>query len=182
VLTLVIGGISGGKSRYAVDLARTAGGDVLFIATGQASDPEMAARIAAHRGERPEQWLVAEEPLRLDEAARAHPGVAAILIDSVDGLVANRMESEGGAGTTWRRALLDRLEGECVATVERLPEESRIVCVTSEVGLTMVPLHPYGRAFADLLGRVNQRLAALADDVWLVVAGVPFALRRPPVR
>jgi adenosylcobinamide kinase/adenosylcobinamide-phosphate guanylyltransferase len=177
MLTLVLGGMSSGKSRFAVDLARAAGSPVLFVATGRASDAEMEARIAAHRRERPREWLVAEEPLRVDAAAGDHPGTEAILIDSIDGWVANRLEMEGGSATDWSRDRLRRLEADCLATLEALlPAAPRVICVSSEVGLSLVPLHPYGRAFADLLGRLNQRLAALATETYLVVAGIPVPL------
>jgi adenosylcobinamide kinase / adenosylcobinamide-phosphate guanylyltransferase len=178
MLTLVLGGVSSGKSRFAVDLAAAGGGRVLFVATGRASDAEMEARIAAHRLERPSDWLVAEEPLRLEAAVRAHPGTNAILIDSIDGWVANRLEAVGGSEVDWSGDRLRRLEADCTATLQCLPPAAPLViCVSSEVGLSLVPLHPYGRAFADLLGRLNQRLAALATETYLVVAGVPIPLR-----
>jgi len=174
-LTLVLGGISSGKSRFAVGRAEAAGGDVLFVATGEASDPEMEERIAAHRRERPSRWLLVEEPVDLTRAGRAG-GAAAVLLDSVDGWLANRMERAGGSAAAWGRDRLAALEAECASAVAELARGRRLIAVSSEVGLSPVPLHPYGRAFADALGRVNQRLAALSDEAFLVVAGVPVPL------
>jgi adenosylcobinamide kinase / adenosylcobinamide-phosphate guanylyltransferase len=171
-LTLVLGGISSGKSRFAADLAAAAGGEVLFLATGRASDPEMEARIEAHRGQRPASWRLLEEPLEIGRAS----GAGTVVLDSVDGWLANRMESEGGSEVDWRRERLRELESACAAAVEELARGCRLIAVSSEVGLSPVPLHPYGRAFADVLGRINQRLAALSDRAFLVVAGVPVHL------
>jgi adenosyl cobinamide kinase/adenosyl cobinamide phosphate guanylyltransferase len=175
-LTLVLGGISSGKSEFALRLAREQGGQVLVIATGRPSDPEMAARIAAHRRGRPEGWWVAEEALWPERAARLHPGAGVALIEAVDSWVANRLEAVGMEGPGER---LRELEEACLAAVgEIVGLVPRVICVSSEVGLGTVPLHPLGRAFADLLGRLNRRLAAMAAERYLVVAG--SALPLPP--
>ncbi|HZU19568.1 MAG TPA: bifunctional adenosylcobinamide kinase/adenosylcobinamide-phosphate guanylyltransferase, partial [Candidatus Dormibacteraeota bacterium] len=145
-LTLVLGGISSGKSEFALRLAREQGGQVLVIATGRPSDPEMAARIAAHRRGRPEGWWVAEEALWPERAARLHPGAGVALIEAVDSWVANRLEAVGMEGPGER---LRELEEACLAAVgEIVGLVPRVICVSSEVGLGTVPLHPLGRAFA----------------------------------
>jgi adenosylcobinamide kinase/adenosylcobinamide-phosphate guanylyltransferase len=146
---------------------------VVFLATGRASDPEMAARVAAHRGERPGAWRVVEEPVDVGRVA----GSSTILLDSVDGWLANRMEREGGADADWSRERLRALEAACASALEELAARGHLIAVSSEVGLSLVPLHPYGRAFADALGRLNQRLAAAAEEAFLVVAGIAVSLR-----
>jgi adenosylcobinamide kinase/adenosylcobinamide-phosphate guanylyltransferase len=178
LLTLVLGGISSGKSNFALRLAQEQGGRVLVIATGRASDPEMEARIAAHRRQRPAGWSLVEEALRLERAARAHPDIEVALIDSIDAWVANRMEAARVEGPGEQ---LDKLEKTCLRAIEEVVAlVPRVICVSSEVGLGTVPLHPLGRAFADLLGRLNQSLAARAGERYLVVAGAALPLPAPP--
>lgn len=177
MLTLVLGGLSSGKSGFAVRLARRAAGRVLFVATGVASDAEMEARIAAHRRERPPDWGLAEAPLRLAEAAEGGGSADVVLVDAVDAWLANRLEERGGAEVVWDRRHLASLEADCAEDLAALRRRSRtLICVSSEVGLSLVPPTSYGRAFADLLGRINQRLAGEADEAYLVVAGRPVRL------
>jgi len=171
-LTLVLGGVSSGKSRFAVELAAKAGGEVTVVATGRATDAEMATRIDAHREQRPPGWRLIEEALDLSRAAQA----GTVLLDSVDGWLANQMESGGGADQRWTRERLADLEEHCAATIDDLARDRRLIAVSSEVGLSLVSLHPYGRAFTDALGRLNQRLAARSERSYLVVAGVPIRL------
>jgi adenosyl cobinamide kinase/adenosyl cobinamide phosphate guanylyltransferase len=159
-LALVLGGIRSGKSAHAVRLAAEAGGRVAVVATGAAGDPEMAERIAAHRRSRPADWTVHEEPRQV---SRAVPRGSAdtVLLESVDGLVATLGDPEA-----------------CVTEVTTLVHLfPRVVAVSSEVGMSLVALTAAGRDFSDALGIVNQRLAALADRVVLVVAGLPIALK-----
>ena len=161
-LTLVLGGIRSGKSAHAVGLAREAGGTIAVIATGVATDEEMRTRIAAHRRSRPAEWPVHEEPRQVGSAIP--PGSAdTVLLDSVDGLVAAVGDPDA-----------------CLAELHALLSSvPRVGAVTSEVGLSLVALSPAGRAFTDSLGQVNQGLAAVADRVDLVVAGLPLRLKGP---
>lgn len=160
VLTLVLGGIRSGKSDFAVGLAREAGPRVAVVATGVESDDEMRDRIARHRRERPAGWAVYEEPVEIGSAVPAG-SADVVLLDSVDGWLANRMDPD-----------------ECVAQVRGLRRRaSSVVAVSSEVGLSLVALTPAGRAFTDALGTANRLLAAEADRVVLVVAGLPLPLK-----
>lgn len=159
-LTLVLGGVRSGKSAFAAELARRAGGRVAVVATGVASDDEMRERIALHRRSRPAGWALYEAPVRLGTAVPAG-SADVVLLDSVDGWLAHRPDPDA-----------------CVAQVRALGERSpAVVAVSSEVGLSLVALTPAGRAFTDALGTVNQRLAADARRVYLVVAGLPVALK-----
>lgn len=159
-LTLVLGGIRSGKSDYAVDLARRSGGRIAVVVTGRAGDEEMRRRIEAHRASRPPEWSVHEEPAEI--ATAVPPGSAdVILLDSVDSWLANQVDIE-----------------RCVDQVLQLAgQASRLIAVSSEVGLTLVALTPAGRAFTDALGTVNRSLAAAAEEVVLVVAGIPLKLK-----
>ncbi|GAC1339749.1 MAG: bifunctional adenosylcobinamide kinase/adenosylcobinamide-phosphate guanylyltransferase [Candidatus Dormibacteria bacterium] len=172
-LILVLGGTSSGKSGFAVDLATSMNGEVTFLATGRATDPEMAIRIEAHREQRPTAWQLIEEPL---DIGRRAIGSGIVVLDSVDAWVANHMERDGGPEQNWTRNRLSELEGRCLAAIADLAAGHRLIAVSSEVGLSLVSLHPYGRAFTDVLGRLNQRLASRSDEAYLVVAGVPIHL------
>jgi adenosylcobinamide kinase/adenosylcobinamide-phosphate guanylyltransferase len=159
-LTVVLGGIRSGKREFAVELARRAGGRVAFVATGLASDEEMRGRIELHRRSRPPDWKLYERPVEIGTAVPAHSCDVALL-DSVDAWLANRIDPD-----------------ECLAQIEALRKRtSHLVAVSSEAGLSLVALTAAGRAFTDALGLVNQRLAARAQRVYLVVAGLPVALR-----
>ncbi len=177
MLTLVLGGIRSGKSAFAVELGRAAGDAVTCLATGVASDGEMRRRIEAHRSARPAGWTVVEEPLAIATAVPV--GTGTVLLDSVDGWLANRMEAAGGASADLSGDRGEELVAACAADVAALEARAaHVVAVSAEVGLSLLPLTAYGRAFSDLLGALNQRLAAGAVEVYLVAAGIPLALRR----
>jgi adenosylcobinamide kinase / adenosylcobinamide-phosphate guanylyltransferase len=174
VLTLVLGGTKSGKSSFAARLAGESGSPVTVIATGTATDDEMRRRIAAHRAARPVTWTVIEEPLAIGST----PVTGAVLLDSVDSLLFNLMESAGGAEATFvpptGAALLDRADAE----LQALEARATVIAASAEVGQSLLPLSPYGRAFTDLLGLLNQRLAARAARCFLMVAGIPLPLHR----
>ncbi len=167
---LVLGGVRSGKSRYALDQARQLRGKVAFLATARALDGDMAARIARHRAERPSTWTTIEEPHDLPaacrRAARAHD---AILADCATVWVANLME-RGDRDA----AILAAADDLAALLRERLVT---MIMVSNEVGQGVHPPTELGRRFRDLLGMVNQRLAAAADRVTLMVAGFPLVLK-----
>lgn len=176
-LILILGGARSGKSAYAERLAHEGDGDVLFVATATAGDEEMARRIAAHRAERPPSWRTLEAPSGVARAvAAAAPGATTILLDCVTLLVSNLLlahEADGDAAIGLAvdseiDALLDRIAG----------DTARWIVVSNEVGMGLVPPYPLGRAYRDLLGRMNARLAARADRAYLLVAGLPLDLKR----
>ena len=195
-LELVTGGARSGKSSFAegraLELAASQGaGAVVYVATAVVTDDEMAARIARHRARRPATWRTVEAPEDLGVAivAATAAGPSAVLVDCLSVWAANRLVALGEPGTpdgpaapAWWRAV-EALEETLVAELESAlaaarPHAATLVLVTNEVGFGVVPPTPLGRAYRDLLGRLNQRVAARADAVHLVVAGIGVDLRR----
>lgn len=160
---LLIGGARSGKSRLAVELASRASESVAFIATAEARDEEMTARIAQHRRERPANWTTVEEPLDLESVVRrVDPGSAAI-VDCLTLWVSNLLEREVDDDAIVALA--------STAARNTAQHTATFVVVTNEVGSGVVPPSPLGRRFADVLGRVNAVWAAAAERAYLVVAG-----------
>ena len=166
-LTLVLGGARSGKSRYAERLITGAAQAGTYIATGEAGDAEMAARIAHHRARRTDFWRTVETPLDLAAAILAQADPARpVLVDCLTLWVSNLL----GAGRI--------VEHESEALLGALRDaRGPVVLVANEVGLGLVPETPLGREFRDEAGRLNQAVAALADRVVFVAAGLPLVLK-----
>lgn len=169
-VTLLLGGARSGKSRYAQTLAAQAG-RVLFVATAQAGDEEMRSKIARHQADRLAdrlEWTLAEEPLHVAEAIRQQgPGHGTIVVDCLTLWAANLLELDPEE----RTAHTERL----CATLAEAP--CPLVLVSNEVGSGVVPDFPSGRVYRDLLGELNQRVAGIATEVFLLVAGLPLRLK-----
>jgi adenosyl cobinamide kinase/adenosyl cobinamide phosphate guanylyltransferase len=169
---LVLGGARSGKSRYALEQAAQAD-SVAFLATARALDSEMAARIARHRAERPARWATIESSVEVVAACRrAVRSHDLVVIDCATVWVANLME-RGDEDIAVLAAVDDLVK----LMRERLVS---LVIVSNEVGEGVHPPTPVGRRFRDLLGSVNQRLAAAADRVTLMVAGIPLRVKDSP--
>jgi len=162
-LTLLLGGARSGKSTLALHRASRSGAPVVFVATGEAGDDEMAARIARHRAERPAQWTTVEEPVGLAGALTACPAEACVIVDCLSLWVANAMGRDVDDGE------IERLAGEAAALAAG--RRAATIAVSNEVGMGVVPYHPLGRRYRDALGRVNALWAAAANEALLVVAG-----------
>jgi adenosylcobinamide kinase / adenosylcobinamide-phosphate guanylyltransferase len=160
--TLVLGGARSGKSCYAEGLIEGLPPPWAYVATAEAGDDEMAARIKAHRARRGADWRTVEAPRDL-AAALAACGKMPVLIDCLTLWLSNLMLAAADID-----AEVERLETAAAAPV---------VLVANEVGSGIVPEHPLGRRFRDLQGSLNQRLAARADRVVLMVAGLPLAVK-----
>jgi adenosylcobinamide kinase / adenosylcobinamide-phosphate guanylyltransferase len=166
-ITLVLGGVRSGKSRFAQNLAEKAS-SVAFVATAKAVDPEMQNKIRRHQQERPKHWRTVEEPLEVGRAlAECASQVEILLVDCLTLFVANVLEAEPEMVTPHIDSLVE--------AVQTVP--ASVVLVSNEVGSGVVPPYPAGRQFRDLLGEVNQRVAAVADNVVLMIAGLPVALK-----
>lgn len=176
-LTLILGGARSGKSAFAERLAREAGDDVLFVATAMAGDDEMARRIATHRAERPPAWRTLEVPRGVAGAVAAlSPPANTVLLDCVTLLVSNILLADEATGDA---AIGRAVDAEIDALLAGIAAgTARWLIVSNEVGMGLVPPYPLGRAYRDLLGRVNARLAARADRAYLLVAGLPLDLKR----
>ncbi|MBI2384539.1 MAG: bifunctional adenosylcobinamide kinase/adenosylcobinamide-phosphate guanylyltransferase [Elusimicrobia bacterium] len=170
MLTLVLGGARSGKSRHALALAHEHGVSVVFVATCVPRDGEMFDKVARHRLERPSGWITIEHPADLTRALDPHEGKAdAALIDCLTLYL-----SEALIKGEDQDSILDRVERFCrYAQSSPLP----IIVVSNEVGFGIVPETPLGRAFRDLAGSANQIAARLAQNVWLVAAGIPLSLK-----
>jgi len=169
-VTLVLGGVRSGKSRYAQQLAEQSS-RVVFVATAKITDDEMRAKIDRHREDRPKNWLTVEEPLDLPRVVAEHQtGCDVIVVDCLTIFAANLLEVTGEDNA----ALESRVEALCAAlrTIQ-----CNLVVVSNEVGSGVHPSHALGRRYRDLLGEINQRVARVADDVVLMVAGLPLALK-----
>lgn len=167
---LILGGARSGKSRYALDRARSLEGPTAFVATAQALDAEMALRIQRHKAQRPPGWLTVEEPLELVAALRRLVGqVQVAVVDCLTLWVANRFRKE---------PLDEPILAEAADLAKLLAERHyHTMLVSNEVGLGVHPETAVGLRFRDLLGLVNQEIAAAADQVIWMAAGLPATLK-----
>ncbi|HCR9735629.1 MULTISPECIES: bifunctional adenosylcobinamide kinase/adenosylcobinamide-phosphate guanylyltransferase [unclassified Citrobacter] len=181
MMILVTGGARSGKSRHAEALIADSP-QVLYIATSQIFDEEMAARIQHHRNGRPPHWRTAECWRHLD--ALITPDNApeeAILLECITTMVTNLLFAMGGDTDpdNWDYAAMEQAIEDEIRTLidacQRCP--AQVVLVTNEVGMGIVPENRLARHFRDIAGRVNQRLAAAADEVWLVVSGIGVKIK-----
>lgn len=169
-ITLVLGGVRSGKSRYVQTLAARVS-SVAFVATARPLDEEMRRKIERHRAERPKHWRTIEEPLDLHRVlAEEGPNYRIVVVDCLTLYAANLLDAEHGNLT----AVDERLQ-RLYAVLRSAP--CSVALVSNEVGSGIVPPFPEGRKYRDLLGEVNQRVASTADNVLLMVAGLPLALK-----
>ncbi|HEV3232291.1 MAG TPA: bifunctional adenosylcobinamide kinase/adenosylcobinamide-phosphate guanylyltransferase [Candidatus Dormibacteraeota bacterium] len=161
--TFLIGGARSGKSALSSKMAARAGTPVTLIATAEAGDEEMAARIARHRAERPAGWATVEAPLALLDAVRAAPPGDFLIVDCLTLWVSNLLGQEATA---------DAVLAAAGAVAQALADRpAPAVVVSNEVGLGLVPMSPLGREYRDLLGTVNTTFATRARRAALLVAG-----------
>jgi adenosylcobinamide kinase/adenosylcobinamide-phosphate guanylyltransferase len=160
-MTLLVGGAASGKSRTAAALAAERGGPVTVIATAEALDDEMTARIERHRRERPAAWTVVEEPLALTQAVEVAEGT--LIVDCLTLWVSNLVGRDATDDEIWE------LAGTAAKACAARPEPT--IVISNEVGSGIVPMSPVARRYRDLLGRVNALFADHAAGVALMVAG-----------
>lgn len=164
---LILGGARSGKSALAERRAFDSGLEVAYVATAEAGDTEMGARIAAHRARRPDHWATVEAPRDLAAALRAHarPG-RLLLVDCLTLWLANLVAEDD---------VLERERGALLGALPGLAGE--IVVVSNEVGLGIVPDNALARRFRDAAGRLNQDVAAVCERVTFIAAGLPLTLK-----
>ena len=177
-IVLILGGARSGKSRLAEELAGRLGERVLYVATAERGDEEMAARIARHRERRPGQWRTLEAPRDVGAALRALAGDAdVVLLDCLTLLVSNLVVALGEEpDEEMAAAAVQRELDELLAAYEA--GSYSLLIVSNEVGWGLVPPYPLGRVYRDLLGWAHQRLCACSDRTYLVVAGVALDLKK----
>jgi adenosylcobinamide kinase/adenosylcobinamide-phosphate guanylyltransferase len=169
LVTLILGGARSGKSRYAERLIEQEPAPWIYLATAEARDEEMKRRIAEHRARRDRSWQTIEAPHDLAAAVVALPPRSAVLVDCLTLWLSNRMLAD---------ADIDReIEG-----LERAltSHDGAVVAVSNDVGSGIVPDNALARRFRDLQGVLNQRIAAKASRVVLMVAGLPLAVKETP--
>jgi len=166
--TLLIGGARSGKSALAQRWANERSPDACTIVTGTVTDPEMAARIDAHRRDRPAHWRVREEPVHLGRALREEQA-GVVLVDCLTLWISNCLWPTD----VWRGEREDFLAALAVYA-------ANVVIVTNEVGTGIVPSNAASRVFRDEQGWLNQAVAAVCDEVFFVTAGLPLCLKPGP--
>jgi adenosylcobinamide kinase/adenosylcobinamide-phosphate guanylyltransferase len=169
-IVLITGGARSGKSRYAEERAREIGARLLYVATAEGSDEEMARRIAAHRARRGAEWTTIEAPIDIANAlGKINGRFDAAVVDCVTLWLSNLIER--GDETAIERAVEEFI---AAARIAGAP----VFVVTNELGSGIVPENALARSFRDQAGRANQRLAAAADEVILMVAGLPLFVKK----
>ena len=166
---LILGGARSGKSAYALELAASFSKDKVFIATAEALDDEMRARIEKHKADRGSAWTTIEEPTEIIEAIAKNKEAGLILIDCVTLWLTNLMEkgltdADILKEVSWLSAAIKETAG-------------AVIIVSNELGHSLVSENPLGRRFTDLSGRANQKLAEATDEVYFIIAGLSTKLK-----
>ncbi|HEX5392366.1 MAG TPA: bifunctional adenosylcobinamide kinase/adenosylcobinamide-phosphate guanylyltransferase [Rhodocyclaceae bacterium] len=185
MIELILGGARSGKSNLAEQRARDSDLAVTYIATAEAftsaADPEMARRIAHHQSRRPSHWGLIEEPLRLAQTLKAHAAPdRLLLVDCLTLWLSNLIFQGNAARQAEAGHAVDcpLLAAETAALIEVLPSlPGRVILVSNEVGLGIIPMGALTRLYVDEAGRLNQRVAQVADRVTFVAAGLPLELK-----
>ncbi len=184
-LIFLLGGGRSGKSSLAQDMAVEKGGKVLFVATAEVLDAEMAVRIEKHRKARPEQWRTLELSSEVGKRLRGHfADSEVIILDCLTLLVSNvltRYEGRDAAISRYDERASEierRLEEEVSNLIDCIDEyKGTFIVVSNEVGLGLVPESELGRLYRDCLGRANQCMARHADEVLFLVSGIPIRIK-----
>ena len=170
---LIIGGARSGKSALAEMLAKESGMPVIYIATAQVYDEEFGERISRHQERRPKEWETVEQPFGLATTLKQHAGInRCLIVDCLTLWLAQCIcpDCAPPEGVDWNRERIDFLE--------ILPKQpGRIVLVSNEVGMGIVPLGEINRRFQDEQGKLNQAVATIATQVTFVAAGLPIKLK-----
>jgi adenosylcobinamide kinase/adenosylcobinamide-phosphate guanylyltransferase len=171
---LILGGARSGKSHYAQELAKKLDDKVLFVATGEPLDEEMQARIADHIKARPKNWQTLEITTSVGRQLERQIGdTEVVIIDCLTLLVSNLLRDEPDYPEGEKRVTFEI--DELIACIDKL--NASFIIVSNEVGMGLVPEAKLGRIYRDLLGKANQLIAQHADEVYLMIAGIPIKLK-----
>lgn len=175
-MIFVTGGARSGKSSLAEKIALERAETVTYIATAEAKDGEMRERIAEHRERRPEGWRTVEAPQMLTEAVEdALAGEGIVLIDCLTVYISNLLMNQGIASGERAKRAVDREMDQLVDVCRG--GNGRVILVSNEVGMGIVPDNMLARTFRDVAGRANQKAAAAAAEVYLCVSGIPMKVK-----
>ncbi len=175
-LILLLGGARAGKTAEAVRRAVDRGGDVVLIATSDPRDNDAVDRVRRHRAGRPHQWTVVERHEDPGPMLAGYESTTTVILDCVTLWIANVLFAR-------EREAIEHVEAEIDRQIDALLEccavaTGELIVVSNEVGLGVVPSYPLGRTYRDLLGRANRRLAAHAEEVLVMIAGIPVPIGR----
>ncbi len=180
MITLVLGGARSGKSNFAEKIANYRGGqDVIYLATAEPGDQEMAARIEKHIKARPAEWETIEETLKVSRVLADITSNRVVLLDCITVLVSNLL-LQGGVNQEMDD---DSREAEVMKEIKAIikvanKKKLELIMVSNEVGMGLVPGNKLGRLYRDIAGRVNKYLAANADEVYITFAGFPVEIKK----
>jgi len=183
-IVLVTGGARSGKSTFGEKYIAELASRIAYIATAIPFDDEMKSRIKHHRGSRPQEWTTVEKYFEID---RVIPSIAfehdGIILDCVTLMVSNMMLE--APDVDWENpdpAKVNEIQDAAIAHAKAIVEALKAskmsgVLITNEIGMGIVPENPMARAFRDIAGRVNQTIASMSDEVWLLVSGIPVKIK-----
>jgi adenosylcobinamide kinase/adenosylcobinamide-phosphate guanylyltransferase len=175
-IVLVTGGARSGKSRFAEQYARNLGNKLAYIATAQVLDDEMADRVKLHKGRRSENWHTFEAPFAAEQAIQAAADFPVVLFDCLTIYTANLLLAEQSTDIEARRESV--LQQADLVIKAAQASKSTIIFVANEVGMGIVPDNALSREYRDLAGWINQKVAAVSDEVYLVVCGLAVELKK----
>jgi adenosylcobinamide kinase/adenosylcobinamide-phosphate guanylyltransferase len=170
-LILVTGGTRSGKSSFAQTLAEAERGKKVFIATAEPLDQEMKKRIALHKKKRPAEWITIEEPIHLAKTVKnCGETYEVLLIDCLTLWISNLL-----VNTSMSEKAIQKKTSALLASCREVP--ARVIMVTNELGMGIVPTDRLSRLYRDLVGKANQQVASEADEVYFLVSGIPMKLK-----
>jgi adenosylcobinamide kinase/adenosylcobinamide-phosphate guanylyltransferase len=179
----VLGGARSGKSSFAEEIVTKLGGlDVIYLATSEVRDQEMAQRIKHHQSSRPSEWATIEEPKNIGEVLADLKQGAVVLLDCLTLLISNLLLAEQDLKEKEYDFRGAEKEEEIITEVERIITVVKergltLVVVSNEVGQGLVPAYKLGRVYRDIVGRANQLVASQADGVYITYAGIPVEIK-----
>jgi adenosylcobinamide kinase/adenosylcobinamide-phosphate guanylyltransferase len=175
-LILITGGVRSGKSNYAQQLAGNSGKKVLFVATAEALDNEMRSRITEHRKARPPEWQTLEAAIGIGDQIRSNiSGSDIVIVDCITLLLNNIFSREYRDTRSSVEITTNNEMSNLLNQIQEIP--ATFIIVTNEIGSGIVPDNEMARLYRDLLGKANQKLAKQAEEVFLMIAGIPVRIK-----